>query len=179
MTLAASAGNMRLFSMVDSRKLTGTPWHTEKTHGTGIYNSKNCAFNINGICTCRTSIYHKSTCAGKNECEEFGYGAKVSHSKGNIKKTKNKYQRIVSSKRQQGNKAIKGYSNEKMKKPNKQSITAGDRVTFEDLQDCEVSSFTISENSTSPFVGKMKGNVIKVKGRKYRILKVVRDGTEL
>ena len=66
-----------------------------------------------------------------------------------------------------------------MKKTNKQLITAGDRVTFEDLQDCEVSSFTISENSTSPFVGKMKGNVIKVKGRKYKILKVVRDGTEL
>ena len=177
--LVVNVGNKRSFDMVDSRKLTGTPWHTEKTHGEGIYNSKNCAFNVNGICTCKTSLYHKMRCAGKNECEVFGYGAKVSRSKSNIKKTKNKTQRIVSSKRQQENKAIKGYSNEKMKKPNKQLITAGDRVTFEDLQDCEVSSFTISENSTSPFVGKMKGNVIKVKGRKYKILKVVRDGTEL
>ena len=177
--LVVNVGNKRSFDMVDSRKLTGTPWHTEKTHGEGIYNSKNCASNVNGICTCKTSLYHKVGCAGKNECEEFGYGAKVSRSKSNIKKTKNKTQRIVSSKRQQENKAIKGYSNEKMKKPNKQLITAGDRVTFEDLQDCEVSSFTISEISTSPFVGKMKGNVIKFKGRKYKILKVVRDGTEL
>lgn len=165
--------------MVDSRKITGIPWHTEKVHGEGIYNSKNCAFNINGICTCKTSIYHKLGCAGKNECEEFGYGAKISHSKSNVKRVKNKTQRITPLERQRGNKAIKGYENEKRKKPNKQLITVGDRVTFEDLQDCEVSSFTILENSTSPFVGKMKGNVIKVKGRRYRILKVVRDGTEL
>lgn len=102
--LVVNVGNKRSFDMVDSRKLTGTPWHTEKTHGEGIYNSKNCAFNVNGICTCKTSLYHKMGCAGKNECEEFGYGAKVSRSKSNIKKQKIRLKGLFL---QKGNRKIK------------------------------------------------------------------------
>lgn len=57
-----------------SRSLSGTPWHIEKGKGTGIRNNTNCAFNVQGRCSCIISCNHNNVCVGKIACEEFEYG---------------------------------------------------------------------------------------------------------
>lgn len=53
-------------------QLQGEPWHYEQRKRTCQDGSKHCLYILdNGICGCKSSLFYKTKCVGKGECEEF------------------------------------------------------------------------------------------------------------
>lgn len=53
-------------------KLQGEPWHYEQRKRTCQDGSKYCLYILdNGCCGCKASLFYKSKCVGKGECDDF------------------------------------------------------------------------------------------------------------
>lgn len=140
-------------------KLQGTPWHYEYTKGKGTNNSKNCAFNTGGTCSCKISPNHNNPCIGKLDCEEF---ERSSFRNTNINKQNNKNPANIKQE-------IKVHKN-----PNKSSnktVKLGDNITIKSQRTQEEIVLNISDNK-NPFYNKSLYDVVLIKGEKYKIIKI-------
>ena len=141
-----------------SRNLSGTPWHIEKGKGEGIRNNTNCAFNDQGRCSCTISCNHNNVCVGKIACEEFEYGM--------TNKTKSK---VIQSSIDDKTENSKKISRNK-RRLKKLFVECGDNITIEDKNGQVIDLKIIDKNN--PFIGKIRFEVVTIKGEKYTIWKI-------
>lgn len=141
-----------------SRSLSGTPWHIEKGKGTGIRNNTNCAFNVQGRCSCISSCNHNNVCVGKIACEEFEYGMS--------KRTGGKPIRLSKDTQQEESKN----NSRNKRRIKKLFVECGDSITIGDKNGQLIDLKIMDKNN--PFIGRIRFEVVTIKNEKYTIWKI-------
>lgn len=154
---------LRRFIMGRSQ-LQGTPWHYEYNKGTGINNSKNCAYNTGNRCACKISPNHNLQCIGKLNCEEFERWSKRSSITGNSSKKTPKVPTTYTEHLQ---------SKTNYKTCNKKKVEIGSRVTIKCDVTGELIELGVITSKDNLFYSKEIKSSVLVKGLLYKIVKIV------
>lgn len=146
-------------------QLQGTPWHYEFNKGSGVNNSKNCAFNTGNRCACKISPNHNSKCVGKLNCEEFERG------NGGVLTVKNKTKKQQPMSYNHPMKTQANISNKNKKKA--LCVEIGSMITIKSQVTGEIIELGKIISKDNPFYSKEINSTVSVKGVPYKIVKIL------
>lgn len=168
--------------------LQGSAWHYEYIRGREVKNSKNCVFNTGTRCSCKISPKYNQSCVGKAECEEFERSSFRKKSSTRLKTESSNPAKVTGIGKTANTGSTEIVSNpaditrNKYKQKNKKcdqknsgqstTVRIGSKISVLSIDDREHIRIGAISSVDNPFYLKKLGEVVTVKGIRYKVEKI-------